>query len=133
MTAEFSLERASNIRKVETMDGIISLETTLAKPFGTMLKNSDRLFLLNQWEGLTRVEQETLLEKVDGMEYDRDACIFAGVDYSSLSPLRESSYTGREHLIASEIKDLLVRKKSITSQLSRPKLILPTVYRRALE
>ena len=105
----------------------ISLEATLAKPFGELLDNHDRLLLLNQWRSLSLVERGTIMENVYEMEYDEDSCIFAGVDYTTLKPVDPSPYTGQQHLMAIEIKGLLKRKNYMPiSQPLGPQLRLLT-------
>ena len=112
----------------------ISLEATLAKPFGELLNNHDRLLLLNQWRRLSLREQSTILGNVNEMVYDEDSCLFAGVDYNTLNPVDPSPYTGQQHLMAIEIKGLLQRKNyRPTSQLLRPQLRLLTDDRQVPE
>ena len=105
----------------------ISLEATLAKPFGELLDNHDRLLLLNQWRGLSLRERGKIMENVNQMVSDQDSCLFAGVDYNTLKPVDPSPYTGQQHLMAIEIKGLLQRKNyKPTSQPLGPQLRLLT-------
>lgn len=117
-----------------TIHQIHTMEDLIDQPLEQKLKAKDVRVLLERYDTLTIEGRSRVEEILLGFEHDRWVCKTQGINYAELTVEEENfAYQGIPVLRALATKEYLVVSNKSTSQLSRPQLKLPVVYRQVPE